>query len=186
MKHKPLIRFALDMGPLLIFFTAFKLFGIFGATAAFMVAIIVALVLGYWLERKISPMPVFTAFLVLVFGGLTLYLQDDTFLKMKLTVLYTCFAAILIGGLFFNHLLIKFVFSEAFNLTEQGWRTLTWRWSFFFLAVAAVNEIIWRNFSTEVWVDFKVWGIVPLFFVFGLLQMPLVLAHEKKDDQPPG
>lgn len=185
MKHKQLIRFALDMGPLLVFFAAFKIFGIFGATAAFMGAITIALILGYWLEKKISPMPVFTALLVLVFGGLTLYLQDATFLKIKLTVLYTCFALILIGGLFFNRLLIKYVFSEAFSLTEQGWRALTWRWAFFFLAVAIANEIIWRNFSTEIWVDFKVWGILPLFFLFALSQMPLLLAHEKKDETPP-
>ncbi len=184
MKHKSLIRFALDMGPLLIFFTTFKIFGIFAATATFMAAISVALGLGYWMERKLSPMPVFTALLVLLFGGLTLYLQDDTFLKIKLTVLYSCFALILIGGLLFDRLLIKFIFSEAFSLTDRGWRALTWRWAIFFLGIAITNEIVWRNFSTETWVDFKVWGIVPLFFLFALLQVPLVMAHEIKDDPP--
>ena len=184
MKHRQLIRFALDMGPLLIFFAAFKIFGIFTATAVFMVVITIALGLGYWMERKISPMPLFTAFLVLVFGGLTLYLQDDTFLKIKATVLYASFSAILLGGLFFNHLLIKFVFSEAFSLTEKGWRMLTWRWAIFFLVVAALNEIVRRNFSTPIWVDFKVWGIVPLIFLFGLAQMPLLMAHEQKNEPP--
>jgi len=185
MKHKPLIRFALDMGPLLFFFAAFKLLGIFGATAIFMAASLAALGIGYWMERKLSPMPLFTAFLVMLFGGLTLYLRDDTFLKIKPTVLYCCFALILIGGLFFNRLLIKFVFSEAFSLTEKGWRALTWRWAFFFLSLAVLNEIVWRNFPTPVWVDFKVWGIVPLFFLFAFAQMPLLMRHELKAEQPP-
>jgi intracellular septation protein len=184
MKHKPLIRFVLDMGPLMLFFAANKFFGIYGATAIFMVAVTVALGLGYWLEKKISPMPAVTAILVLVLGGMTLFLKNDTFIKIKPTILYAAFAAILIGGLFFERLLIKFAFSEAFNLTEKGWRMLTWRWAGFFVSLALLNEFVWRNFSTDRWVDFKVWVIVPLFFLFALAQTPLIMAHEKKDSPP--
>ena len=133
-------RLALDLGPLLIFFAGFKFLGIFGATAVFMVAVLVALALGCVLERRLSPMPLFTAVLVLIFGGLTLYLKNDIFIKMKPTVLYGFFGAILLGGLAFNRLFIKYVFAQAFDLDETGWRQLTWRWGIFFLALAALNE----------------------------------------------
>lgn len=182
--QKQLRRLALDLGPVLLFFGAFKFSNIYVATGIFMVAVIVALAVGYWLERKISPMPAFTAVLVLVFGGLTLYLQNDTFIKMKPTVLYAFFGVLLLGGLAVNRLFIKYVFGQAFELTEEGWRKLTLRWGLFAFALAIANEIIWRHFSTDVWVDFKVWGIYPLFFLFALAQTPLILKHEigeKKD-----
>jgi intracellular septation protein len=174
----PLTRLALDLGPLILFFGAFEFFGIYVATAVFMAAILVSLGLGYLHEKRISPMPVFTAVLVLVFGGLTLYLHNDVFIKVKLTVLYAFFGLTLIGGLAFKRLFIKYIFGQAFELTQEGWRKLTWRWGFFFLALAVANEIIWRNYSTHVWVDFKVWVIIPLIFVFGLIQAPLVMKHE--------
>jgi intracellular septation protein len=115
---------------------------------------------------------------VLVFGGLTLYLHNDTFIKIKLTVIYTCLGLILIGGLAFKRLFIKYIFGQAFELTEEGWRKLTWRWGLFFLALAIANEIIWRNYPTNIWVDFKVWVIIPLIFLFGLVQAPLVMKYE--------
>ena len=176
-------RMVLDLGPLLIFFVGFKYLGIFGATAVFMVAILVALGLDYLLERRLSPMPIFTAGLVLIFGGLTLYLKNDMFIKMKPTVLYAVFGACLLGGLAFNRLFIKYVFAQAFDLTESGWRQLTWRWGIFFLALAVVNEIVWRHTTTATWVSFKVWGIVPLIFLFALLQTRLIMKHhiEPKD-----
>lgn len=182
--QKQLRRLALDLGPLAIFFAAFKFANIYVATGLFMVAVLTALAIGYWLERKLSPMPVFTAILVLVFGGLTLYLHNDVFIKVKLTILYTFFGIILLGGLAVNRLFIKYVFGQAFELTEEGWRKLTLRWGLFAFAIAIVNEIIWRHFSTDVWVNFKVWGIYPLFFLFALAQTPLILKHEiehKKD-----
>ena len=148
----PLTRLALDLGPLLLFFGAFEFFGIYVATAVFMVAIVVSLGLGYLHYKRIMPMPVFTAVLVLVFGGLTLYLHNDMFIKVKLTVLYAFFGLTLIGGLAFRRLFIKYIFGQAFELTEEGWRKLTWRWGFFFLALAVANEIIWRNYSTHIWV----------------------------------
>jgi len=181
--QSPLIKLALDLGPLLVFFVAFRFLGIYGATAAFMAAILIALAVGYARERKLSPIPLFTAVLVVIFGGLTLYLKNDTFIKMKPTVLYAFFGALVIGGLAFNRLFIKYVFAQAFDLSEVGWRKLTWRWAFFALALALANEIIWRNFSTAIWVDFKVWGIMPLIFLFALAQTPLVLKHDNAPKQ---
>ena len=179
--NKQLLRLTLDLGPLLIFFASFKYFGIFGATAAFMAAVLAALALGWLIERRVSPMPLFTAVLVVVFGGLTLYLKNDTFIKMKPTVLYGFFGAVLLGGLFFNRLFIKYVFAQAFELDEAGWRKLTVRWGVFFLGLAAINEAVWRSASTETWVSFKVWGIIPLIFLFALAQTPLLIKHQHHD-----
>ncbi len=180
-------RLALDLGPLIIFFAGFKYLGIYGATAAFMVAVLAALAVGYVLEKKISPMPLFTALLVLIFGGLTLYLKNDIFIKMKPTVLYAFFGATLIGGLGFGRLFLKYVFAQAFNLDATGWRNLTWRWGIFFLTLAVLNEAVWRNASTDTWVSFKVWGIIPLIFLFALAQTPFVMKHhiepEKNADE---
>ena len=176
--HTPLTRIATDMGPLILFFATYEFYGIYTATAVFMAAILAALAYGYWRERRLMAMPLFTAVLVFVFGGLTLYLKDATFIKMKPTVLYAFFGLLLIGGLNFNRLFIKYVFEHAFDLDETGWRKLTWRWGGFFLALAVVNEAVWRNFSTDVWVDFKVFGIMPLVFVFALAQTPLVMKHQ--------
>jgi intracellular septation protein len=172
------MKLALDLGPLILFFAAFKFGDIFKATAVFMAATLAALAIGYARTRKISPMPLVTAIIVVVFGGLTLYLKNDTFIKMKPTVLYATFGALLLGGLAFNRLFIKVVFAQAFELDEVGWRRLTWRWGFFALALAALNEIIWRNFSTDIWVDFKVWAIIPLVLLFALAQTPLVMKHQ--------
>lgn len=170
-------RLLLDLGPLLIFFAGFKYLGIFGATAAFMVAVLIALAVGWLVEKKISPMPLVTAILVVIFGGLTLYLRNDIFIKMKPTVLYAFFGGTLIGGLGFNRLFIKYVFAQAFELDETGWRQLTWRWGLFFLLLAVLNEMVWRNASTDTWVAFKVWGIIPLIFLFALAQTPFVMKH---------
>lgn len=177
-KIKPLQRLALDLGPLLIFFGTFQWAGIFAATATFMAAVLVTLVIGYSIERRISPMPVVTAVLVLIFGGLTLYLKNDTFIKMKPTVLYAFFGITLLGGLAFGRLFVKYVFAAAFELSEEGWRKLTWRWGCFFIALAVVNEIVWRSQPTAMWVKFKVFGIIPLIMLFALAQTPLVLRHE--------
>ena len=171
-------RLALDLGPLLIFFAAFKYLGIFGATAAFIAAVLIALALSYLIERRLSPMPLFTAVLVVIFGGLTLYLRNDVFIKMKPTVLYGFFGLVLLGGLLFNRLFIKYVFAQAFDLDERGWKKLTVRWGLFFLCLAAINEAVWRATSTASWVTFKVWVIIPLIFLFALAQTPLVIKHQ--------
>jgi intracellular septation protein len=175
-------RIALDLGPLIVFFAAFRYFGIFTATACFMAAILLALCIGYVRDRRISPMPVITAALVLVFGALTLYLRNDVFIKMKPTALYALFSLLLAGGLACNQLLIRHVFSQAFELTNAGWRALTWRWAAFFLMLAILNEVVWRNFPTSVWVSFKVWAIIPLIFLFAVAQTPLIFRHQIKGD----
>ena len=175
-------RFAMDLGPLVLFFGAFQYFGIFVATGTFMVAVIASLVVGYTFERRILPMPLVTCVLVIVFGGLTLYLRNDTFIKMKPTVLYASFGLVLIGGLSFNRLFIKYVLAEAFNLSQRGWRRLTWRWATFFLFLAALNEVVWRHYSTDTWVWFKVAGVLPLTLLFALLQIPFVMRHQLDTD----
>jgi intracellular septation protein len=176
-------RMLLDLGPLLIFFTSFKFLGIFAATGFFMAAVLLSLGLGLVLEKKISPMPLFTALLVLIFGGLTIYLKNEMFIKIKVTVLYSMFGAILIGGLLFNRLFIKYVFAQAFELDETGWRQLSWRWGIFFLGLALLNELVWRNASTDLWVDFKTWGVIPLIFLFALAQTPFVMKHHVEPEK---
>ncbi len=176
-------RLMLDLGPLIVFFAGFKYLGIFGATAAFMAAVLISLYAGLVLEKRLSPMPLFTALLVLIFGGLTLYLKNDIFIKMKPTVLYAFFGATLIGGLSFKRLFIKYVFAQAFELDETGWRQLTWRWGIFFLVLAVLNELVWRNASTAAWVSFKVWGIIPLIFLFALAQTPFVMKHHVEPEK---
>jgi len=195
----PLLKLALDLGPLVLFFFANAkpaLFspwfspiiptavasgeraGIFVATAVFMVAILVAFVISYVLTRRLPVMALVTAIVVLVFGGLTLFLQDDTFIKLKPTIIYLLFAGVLGGGLLFGKSLLATVFDQAFHLTEEGWRKLTLRWALFFLALALVNEIIWRTQSTDFWVAFKVFGVIPLTFIFAALQYPLLTKHD--------
>ena len=173
----PLLKLALDLGPLALFFFANSHYGIFVATATFMIAVLAALAASYVLTRHFPIMTVVTAIIVVVFGGLTLFLHDATFIKVKPTIIYALFGAVLIGGLMFNKPLLGVVFDSMFNLTEEGWRKLTVRWAIFFLVLAVLNEIVWRNTSTNVWVDFKVFGVMPLTFLFGALQMPLLKKH---------
>ena len=177
-------RMLLDLGPLVVFFVTFQFFGIFAATGAFMVVVIAAAATGFVLDRKLSPVALFTAAIVLVFGGLTLYLKNDTFLKIKPTIIYATFSVVLLGGMLFNRLFIKYALAFEFELPESAWRTLTWRWALFFAGLAALNEFVWRNFSTANWVIFKVWIILPLLLVFGALQAPLLMRHQKLDAPP--
>lgn len=183
--RRHLRRLAFDLGPLAIFFGTYKLSNnFFVATGVFMAAILASLGMGYAAERRVSPMPLVTALLVLVFGGLTIGLRSEVFLKIKPTVLYTFFSALLLGGLAFNRLFIKYIFEQAFDLTEKGWRALTWRWGLFFVFLAALNEVIWRNMSTDFWVSFKFAGVLPLTFLFALAQTPFVLKHQVAHETP--
>src|SRR5262245_36561208 len=200
----PMLKLALDLGPLLLFFFANSkpaLFepwlapiipdavahgeraGIFVATAVFMVALVVS----YAMTRHLPVMPLVSAVVVVVFGGLTLFLQNETFIKLKPTIIYLLFTGTLLGGLVFRKPLLAMVFDQMFHLTEEGWRKLTVRWALFFLALAVLNEIVWRTQSTDTWVTFKVFGVMPLTFVFAALQYPLLMKYDAgaKDEAKP-
>ena len=195
----PILKLVLDLGPLLLFFFANArpgLFlpvlsplipaavadtdrvGIFVATAVFMLAILAALAVSYALTRHLPVMALVSAVVVLVFGSLTLILQDETFIKVKPTIIYLLFAGVLGGGLLLGKSLLALVFDQMFNLTEIGWRKLTLRWTLFFVALAVLNEIVWRTQSTDFWVAFKAFGVLPLTFVFAALQYPLLMKYE--------
>lgn len=174
----PGLRLALDLGPLVVFFFSNARYGIFIATGAFMIAILIALAVSWILARRIGVMPLVTGIVVLVFGGLTLWLQDETFIKLKPTIINALFGFILLGGYYFFRLsLLKHVFDIAFQLTDEGWRILTIRWSVFFLFLAVLNEVVWRNFSTDFWVGFKVWGMFPITLVFSVAQFSVLKKH---------
>jgi intracellular septation protein len=181
-KLNPMLKLALDIGPLILFFAANARFGIYAATAAFMVAIVVALGVSYALTRHLPVMPLVTAVIVLVFGGLTLVLHDELFIKVKPTIIYVLFGSVLLGGLAFRKPLLGMVFDSVFNLTEEGWRKLTIRWALFFFVLAVLNEIVWRTQTTDFWVSFKLFGVVPLTFLFGALQIRLLTKYEVKED----
>ena len=170
----PGLKLALDIGPLVLFFAANAKFGIYAATGAFMVAILVALAVSYAMTRHLAVMPLVTAVIVLIFGGLTLVLHDDLFIKLKPTIIYALFGATLVGGLAFGKPLLGMVFDSVFHLREEGWRKLTWRWAIFFFVLALINEIVWRTQTTDFWVSFKLFGVVPLTFLFAALQVPLL------------
>ena len=174
----PGLKLALELGPLVLFFVANARWGIFTGTAVFMVAILIALAASYALTRRLPIMAVVSGVIVTVFGGLTLFLQDETFIKVKPTIIYALFGATLLAGLVFRKPLLEIVFDSMFNLTEEGWRKLTLRWSLFFFFMAALNEVVWRTQSTDVWISFKLFGAVPLTFVFAALQYRLLLRHD--------
>jgi intracellular septation protein len=195
----PFLKLALDLGPLLLFFFANAkpaLFepwvaplipaavatgeraGIFVATGVFMIAILVALAVSYALTRRLPLMAIASAVIVVVFGGATLIFQNDTFIKMKPTIIYLLFAGTLFGGMVMKKPLLAMVFDQVFHLTEEGWRKLTIRWALYFLALAVLNEIVWRTQTTDAWVTFKVFVVTPLTFVFAAMQYPLLMKYD--------
>jgi intracellular septation protein len=196
----PLLKLVVEMGPLALFFAAntrpqfFAAIlpgldasvpnaGIFIATAVFMLATLAALAVSYALTRHLPVMPLVSGIVVMVFGGLTLWLHDEVFIKMKPTIINGLFGAILLGGLAVGKPLISYVLGAVFDLTPEGWRKLTLRWGLFFVALAILNEIVWRNFSTGTWVNFKVFGTMPLTVLFAASQVPLLMRHEVKRDR---
>jgi len=173
----PVFKLATELGPLIVFFVANAKFNLFVATGAFMVAIVAAMIASYVVVRHVPMMAIVTAVIVLVFGTLTLVLHDETFIKVKPTIIYGLFAAILGGGLLFGRSFIAILFNQMFNLTPKGWRILTMRWALFFLGMAVLNEVIWRTQSTDFWVAFKLFGAVPITMVFAITQMPLIKRY---------
>jgi intracellular septation protein len=171
------VKLAIDFGPLLVFFLANALGGIYWATGLFMLAFFVALAVGYGIERRLEPVTLFTGLVVLVFGGLTLWLHNDTFVKMKPTILYGAMSLVLFGGLRAGRPLTRVMFERAFQLTDEGWRKLTIRWAFFFAGLAILNEIVRHVASTDQWVTFKVFGIIPLVMVFTFAQAGLIARY---------
>ncbi|WP_230532546.1 septation protein A [Microvirga roseola] len=183
----PLLKLALELGPLVLFFIANAYadrFGfadserIYAATGLFVAATVVALSINYALIRKLPIMPLVSGVVVVVFGGLTLFLQDEIFIKLKPTIVNTMFGLVLLGGLYFRKPLLEIVLDSVFELTEEGWRKLTLRWALFFFALAAINEIVWRTQTTDFWVSFKVFGIMPLTIAFAVAQTPLLMRHD--------
>jgi intracellular septation protein len=173
----PLFKLALDLGPLLLFFFANTRWGIYAATGAFMIATVVSIAITYAMVRRIPVMPLVSAIVVMVFGGLTLYLQNEMFIKLKPTIIYALFAALLLGGLLAGRSLLALVLDSMFQLTDEGWKKLTLRWGLFFLVMAVLNEIVWRSVSTDAWVAFKTFGFLPLTILFALAQTPLLMRH---------
>jgi intracellular septation protein len=193
----PLLKLALEIGPLLVFFFAnargewlvslwpplADLGGpLFVATALFMAAVAISLIASWLLTRTIPIMPLVSGVIVFIFGALTLWLQDETFIKMKPTIVNTLFAVALLGGLAFGKSLLGYVFDSAFRLDDEGWTKLTWRWGLFFVFLAIANEVVWRGFSTDFWVAFKVWGVMPITFLFTVSQMPLIMRHSVDEE----
>ncbi len=173
----PALKITLDLGPLLLFFFVNAKWGIFAATGTFMAATLFSLAFTYALVRKIPLMPLVSAGVVLVFGALTIWLQDETFIKIKPTIIYALFAVVLFGGLFIGRPLLSFVLGSVFQLKDDGWRKLTFRWAIFFVVMAVVNEFVWRSFSTDTWVAFKTFGFLPLTIAFALAQTPLLMRY---------
>lgn len=177
-----LLKLLVEVGPLVVFFVMNARAGIFWGTGAFMVAIVISLIASRILFGRVPVMPLVTGVFVLVFGGLTLWLQDEQFIKIKPTLVNALFAGALFTGLLAGRSLLKIVFGEVFRLTDEGWRKLTFRWACFFMFLAVLNEVMWRSFSTDVWVSFKVFGIMPLTMIFAIAQMGLLKQHEPRAD----
>lgn len=188
---QPLIKLALELGPLIVFFIA-NAFGkqiiesvplfhgfddpLYPATAFFMVAMAISLVLSWVLLKRIAVMPVVTAVVLAIFGTLTFIFQDTTFIKIKPTIVNALFGSVLLGGLLFRQSLLKYVFGEVYKLKPEGWLVLTVRWGIFFFVLAALNELVWRFFP-DYWVPFKVWGVMPLTILFSVSQLPVLSKY---------
>jgi len=177
------MKLLIELGPLLVFFGGNAAAGIYAGTAAFMVATLIALAVALVRYHKVPIMPLVSGVIVLLFGGLTLYLRDDTFIKLKPTIVYVMFAGLLGAGLLLKKPLLELLLGPVFRLSEVGWRKLTWRWLLFFVAMAMVNELVWRNVSTNAWVSFKAFGFLPLTFLFALTQVPLMQRYSEPTEE---
>ena len=179
------IKFIADFGPLLIFFTIYYKSGnnLTVAIPPLIIATIVAVGIMYFIEKKIPYVPLIGCFLITLFGGLTIYFSNPIFLYVKPTVINIIFAILLlVGKIFFNRNLLKTLFSKSLQIQEDGWNRLLYRWIFFFFFLAIVNEIVWRTQTEEFWVNFKVWGILPITFIFTAFQIPLIQKYKKNEE----
>jgi intracellular septation protein len=174
-----ILKLAVEVGPLAVFFIVNARAGIFWGTGVFMVATIVSLIASRILFGRIPVMPLVSGVCVMVFGGLTLWLQDDHFIKLKPTIVNSLFAGALFIGLLAGQSLLRVVFGDVFRLTDEGWRKLTLRWAFFFTFLAVLNEVMWRSFSTDTWVSFKVFAVMPLTMAFAIAQVGLLRHYEQ-------
>lgn len=183
-------KLMIDLGPLVVFFAANALQGIFFATGAFMVAIVAAMLISKIKYRRISPLLWFSGVMVLVLGGITIWWHNETFIKVKPTIYYVMIGSVLLFGLFTGRNLLKMVLGTAYpGLSERGWQLLNRNWAVFFLAMAVVNEAVWRTTSTDFWVGFKLWGALPATFIFALANVPMLMRHgmqlEQAREEPP-
>jgi len=174
-------KLLIDIGPLAVFFIFYSRSGLQASILPLMIATVIAVLFSYILEKKIPIMPTLGAGIILIFGGLTIYFDNEVFFKMKPTIINILFAAILYGGMLIKKPLLKKLLGAALKLKEEGWRILTHRWIGFFIALAILNEIVWRTQSTDVWVNFKVFGILPITFVFTMTQFPLIKKYQVED-----
>jgi len=178
---KSIYKLLIDVGPLAVFFIFYTRNGLQESILPLMIATVIAVLFSYILEKKIPIMPTVGATIVLIFGGLTIYFNNDVFFKMKPTIINFLFAAILYVGVIIKKPLLKYVLSAALKLENQGWKILTQRWIGFFIALGILNEIVWRTQSTDIWVTFKVFGILPITFIFTIIQFPLIKKYQIED-----
>ncbi len=177
------LKLALEAGPLVVFFIINAKMGIFTATAVFMVVTVAALGYSYLKLKKLPTMPLVGGAFIMVFGGLTIALEDDTFIKLKPTIVNVLFSSALFIGLAMGKNFLKTVLESALTMDDEGWRKLAWRWAWFFLVLAALNEAVWRTQTTDMWVNFKVFAIMPLTLVFSFTQLPLIMRHQPPEEE---
>tara|TARA_B100001029_G_scaffold86614_1_gene71085 strand:+ start:219 stop:773 length:555 start_codon:yes stop_codon:yes gene_type:complete len=183
--NKSFVKFIADFGPLLIFFTVYYRNdkNIIDAIPALVVATVIATIVLYVLEKKIPYLPLFGTILVCIFGGLTFFFNNPIFIYLKPTIINIVFAfALIFGKVLFKKNLLKIVFKGSLKLNETGWTKLNYRWAAFFIFLAILNEIVWRTQTEEIWVNFKVWGILPLTFVFTAFQIPLITKYKNNEE----
>ena len=178
---KSIFKLLIDIGPLAVFFIFYTRSDLQTAILPFMIATIIAVLFSYILEKKIPIMPTVGAVIVLNFGGLTIYFDNETFFKMKPTIINLLFAGILYGGIILNKPLLRYLLGAALKLQDEGWDILTKRWIGFFIALAILNEIVWRTQTTDIWVSFKVFGILPITFIFTLAQFSTIKKYQIED-----
>jgi intracellular septation protein len=179
------LKLALDFAPLVAFFVAYKLGGVYWATSIIIALTIVSLIIGFALTGRVAKFPLFSGILITVMGGLTLYLHNDMFVKMKPTAANLIFAGILGGGLLTNRMFLKDLLGSAVELPQAAWRTLTWRWTGFFIVLAGLNEYVWRTMPEATWVNFKVFGLMGLTVLFAIANAPFMARHMPGDDTKP-